>query len=176
VYSFGVEPESATKDHVDQILEQWAVARPDVDPSPMGVVGRICRLAALLVKEQTRVFAEHGLDFAGFDVLATLRRSGPPHALTPTQLARAMIVTPSAVAQRLTRLEETGLIIRSHTKSDRRVTIVTLTQAGKELVDATLPDHLRNEQRLLAGFSAAERELFEALLRRFLVSQDDLPI
>jgi len=171
-----VELESAAKDHVDQIIEQWAAARPDLDASPMGVVGRICRLAALLIKEQTRVFAEHGLDFAGFDVLATLRRSGPPHALTPTQLAKAMIVTPSAVAQRLTRLEEAGLLVRSHTKADRRVIIVTLTEAGQELVDATLPDHLVNEQRLLADLSPEDRLVLESLLRRFLVSQDDLPI
>ena len=122
------------------------------------------------------MFAEHGLDFAGFDVLATLRRSGPPHALTPTQLAKAMIVTPSAVAQRLTRLEEAGLIVREHTKSDRRVIIVTLTENGKELLDAALPAHLANEQRLLADFNSDDRQVLETLLRRFLVAQDDLPI
>jgi len=171
-----VEDQSATRDHVDQIVQQWAAARPDLDASPMGVIGRICRLAALLTKEQTRVFSEHGLDFACFDVLATLRRSGPPHSLTPTQLAKAMIVTPSAVAQRLTRLEEEGLLVRSHTKTDRRVIIVTLTDKGQELLDSTLPAHLENEQRMLADFSTEDRKMMESLLRRFLVSQNDLPI
>jgi len=142
----------------------------------MGVIGRVCRLSALLIKEQTRVLAEHGLDFAGFDVLATLRRSGPPHALTPTQLAKAMLVTPSAVAQRLARLEDAGLLVRAQAQFDRRVIIVTLTDKGQELIDAVLPAHLANEQSLLADFSSEDRQVFESLLRRFLMAQDDLPI
>jgi DNA-binding MarR family transcriptional regulator len=163
-------------DHVDQILTQWAVARPDLDASPMGVIGRICRLGSLLTKEQVRVFAQYDLDFASFDVLATLRRNGPPYELTPGQLARSMIVTPSAVAQRLTRLEATGLITRSRTSSDRRVITVALTDRGQELVDIALPAHLANEQRLLAGFAAADLEVLAALLQRLLVSQGDVPV
>jgi len=163
-------------DHVDQILAQWAAARPDLDASPMGVIGRICRLSVLLVKAQTAVFARYDLDFAGFDVLATLRRNGPPHELTPGQLARSMIVTPGAVAQRLTKLEQQGLITRSHTAADRRVTTVTLTARGHELVDAVLPDHLANERNLLADFHPADLEILTSLLRRLLVSQADTPV
>lgn len=164
------------EDHVDQIVEQWAAARPDLDASPMSVIGRICRVSVLLVKAQTCVFAQYGLDFAGFDVLATLRRNGPPHELTPGQLARSMIVTPGAVAQRLTRLEEAGLVERSHTAADRRVTTVSLTQRGKELIDAALPAHLANEHRLLADFSPEELDTFACLLRRMLVAQADKPV
>ena len=167
---------SPSADHVDQILEQWALARPDLDASPMGVIGRICRLSVLLVREQTRVFAENGLDFAGFDVLATLRRTGPPYALTPSQLARSMIVTPGAVAQRLTHLEEDGLITRTHVATDRRVTTVTLTPKGQDLIDSALPAHLANERLMLGGFDQGELAVFQSLLRRFLLSQGDTPV
>jgi len=142
----------------------------------MSVIGRICRVSVLLVKAQSQVFAQYGLDFAGFDVLATLRRNGPPHELTPSQLARSMIVTPGAVAQRLTRLEDAGLVERSHTAADRRVTTVSLTPLGQSLVDAALPDHLANEQRILAGFDQQELDTFASLLRRLLVSQADTPV
>lgn len=142
----------------------------------MGVIGRICRLSVLLIKAQALVFARYDLDFAGFDVLATLRRSGPPYELTPGKLARSMIVTPGAVAQRLTKLEDQGLITRSHTAADRRVTTVTLTAHGKELVDAALPAHLANERNMLAGFSPADLDVFASLLRRLLVSQSDMPV
>jgi len=164
------------EDQVDQILAQWAEARPDLDTSPMGVIGRISRLSLLLIKEQVRVFAEYDLDFASFDVLATLRRTGPPHELTPGQLARCMIVTPGAVAQRLARLESAGLITRTHSKADRRMITVSLTTSGQELVDTVLPAHVANEQRLLAGFSPSERQAFASMLRRLLVSLDDLPV
>lgn len=141
----------------------------------MGVIGRICRLGPLLTRKQVEVFREHGLDFASFDVLATLRRSEPPHELTPSQLARRMIVTPGAVAQRLTRLEEQGLVTRTHSLDDRRVVMVALTGSGQELIDRALPDHLANEHRILAGYSEAELETLAALLRRLLVAQGDLP-
>jgi len=175
MYSDGVTFQAASVDHVDEILTQWAAARPDLDASPMGVVGRICRLAVLLTKEQVRVFAHYDLDFAGFDVLATLRRNGPPHELTPGQLARYMLVTPGAVAQRLGRLEDAGLITRTHSTADRRIITVALTDRGQELVDTALPAHLANEQRLLAGFDPDELELFASLLRRLLVAQKDVP-
>ena len=37
------------RDGVDEILDQWARERPDLDASPIGVVGRISRLARELV-------------------------------------------------------------------------------------------------------------------------------
>lgn len=141
----------------------------------MGVIGRICRLGPLLTRKQVEVFCQHGLDFASFDVLATLRRSEPPHELTPSQLAQRMIVTPGAVAQRLTRLEEQGLVTRAHSENDRRVVTVSLTESGHELIDRALPHHLDNEQRILAEFDQSELETLASLLRRLLVAQGDLP-
>jgi len=175
MYPCAVTKQVEPVDQVDQILVQWAAARPDLDTSAMGVIGRISRLSVLLIKQQARIFAEYGLDFASFDVLATLRRSGPPHELTPSHLAKCMIVTPGAVAQRLTRLETGGLITRSHSTTDRRVITVALTQRGQDLVDTVLPAHVANEQRMLAQFSPSERKVFASMLRRMLIDQDDLP-
>jgi len=163
-------------DHVDEILTQWSEVKPDLDASPMGIIGRICRLSVFLVKEQVRVFEQYNLDFASFDVLATLFRNGPSHKLTPTQLAHSMIVTPGAVTQRLARLEEKGLIVRTHNTGDRRVVSVQLTDEGKQLVEAVLPDHLSNEQRMLSQFNTDELEDLASLLRRMLVSQGDYSI
>jgi len=170
-----VREHTQSPDRVDEILAQWKLARPDLDASPMGIVGRISRLGVLLVKQQTKVFARYGLDFASFDVLATLRRNGPPHELTPGQLARSMLVTPGAVAQRMNRLEAAGLITRTHSTTDRRVITVALTDAGQTLVDNVLPAHMANEERMLSDFDAADREALAGLLRRMLVSQSDLP-
>ena len=162
-------------DHVDQIIAQWSAARPDLDASSMGVVGRINRLGVLLVKEQARVFAQYGLDFAAFDVLATLRRTGSPYELTPGQLASSMMVTPGTVTQRLTRLEDAGLISRSHQTTDRRVVTVTLSDTGRELVDTILPAHLANERRLLSSLTSDEQDVLSSLLRRLLLDLLDAP-
>ncbi|MEP7020940.1 MAG: hypothetical protein ABI808_09825 [Pseudonocardiales bacterium] len=44
----------------------------------MAAIGRLKRVSRFIENELSRTFAAHGLDAASFDVLATLRRSGPP--------------------------------------------------------------------------------------------------
>lgn len=159
-------------DAVDRLLVQWRRERPDLDVAPMGVVGRISRAARLVELEQRATFAAHGLDRASFDALATLRRSGAPHQLTPGQLMATAMVTSGAITQRLDRLEERGLVRRAAATHDARVVLVTLTATGREVVDAALPDHLATEERLLAGLTPEERAQLASLLRRLLLAAD----
>ena len=160
-------------DHVDQVLEQWHRERPDLDVSPMAVIGRLKRLYRLLDAETRRTFAAHGLDPASFDVLATLRRSGPPYRLTPAELMRTSMVTSGAVTQRLDRLEARGLVTRTPSESDGRVVHVALTHDGRTLIDEALPDHVATEHRLLAALTAHRRDDLADTLRDLLESLGD---
>ncbi|GAA1313441.1 MarR family transcriptional regulator [Saccharothrix xinjiangensis] len=160
-------------DHVDLVLEQWHDRRPDLDVSPMAVIGRLTRLSRLVEAELQRTFAAHGLDRASFDVLATLRRSEPPHRLTPTGLMRASMVTSGAVTQRLDRLEARGLVTRAPSERDGRGVVVGLTGEGLALVDRVLPHHLDTEERLLAALSAEERAVLAGALKAVLESLGD---
>ncbi|MFI9202247.1 MarR family winged helix-turn-helix transcriptional regulator [Streptomyces sp. NPDC053048] len=160
-------------DHVDQVLEQWAKQRPDLDVSPMAVIGRLQRLSLLIGAELRRTFAAHDLDAASFDVLATLRRSDAPHRLTPAELMRSAMVTSGAITQRLDRLEARGLVLRTRSASDGRSVHVSLTDDGRALVDRVLPDHIATENRLLAAVTDAERETISRALRSLLESLGD---
>lgn len=160
-------------DHVDLVLAQWAEQRPDLDVSPMAVIGRLKRLVLLIEPEMKRTFAAHGLDSASFDVLATLRRNGPDHPLTPAELMRSAMVTSGAVTQRLDRLQDRGLVTRTPSPTDGRVVQVALTQAGLSLIEGALPDHLSTEQRLLAALSPQELEQFAGALRALLLGLGD---
>ncbi|MEV0788200.1 MarR family transcriptional regulator [Kribbella sp. NPDC050459] len=160
-------------DHVDLVLEQWRTRRPDLDPSPMGIIGRMGRLGALFDAELRRNFAKHDLDRASFDVLATLRRSNAEHSLTPAGLMHSSMVTSGAISQRLDRLESRGLVTRAPSETDRRGVLVTLTPEGLELIDRVLPTHIETESHLLAGLSQTEREQLADLLRALLESLGD---
>jgi DNA-binding MarR family transcriptional regulator len=153
-------------DRVDRILEQWARERPDVDASPMAVVGRIQQLARELERALERVFSGYGLGVGEFDLLATLRRSGEPYRLTPGALLESMMVTSGAVTKRVDRLEHAGLVARAPDPADRRGVLVGLTSEGLELVDRVVEEHVENEQNLLAGLTDAERERLARLLRK----------
>lgn len=163
----------AVSDHLDFVLSQWARERPDLDASPMGVVGRISRLARLLDVELDRAFSAHGLDRPAFDVLGTLRRSGPPYRLTPAGLARASMVTSGAITQRLDRLEQRGLIMRTPSDLDGRCVYVALTDEGRALIDRALPDHVANEHRLLQALTPVQRGTLTDNLRKLLEALGD---
>jgi DNA-binding MarR family transcriptional regulator len=166
---------TSVEDAVDLILAQWARERPDLDCTPMGIIGRISQLQREVHLAQRATFARHGLDAPSFDVLAALRRAGPPYQLTPTALMRTALVTSGAITQRLDRLEEKGLITRERSDADGRAVVVTLTDAGRAALDSALPDHLETERALLAGLSDREREQLATLLRRFLVALGRFP-
>jgi DNA-binding MarR family transcriptional regulator len=158
------------RDGVDTIIEQWRAARPDLDPSPIGVIGRISRLARELEARLEPVYREHGLEAGWHDVLATLRRSGPPFSLRPSDLTGTLMLTSSGTTKRLDKLEEAGLIARGPDPNDRRAILITLTPEGKDLIDGVTAAHLANEADLLKGLSAAEQRDLAALLRKLLGS------
>jgi DNA-binding MarR family transcriptional regulator len=158
------------RDDVDRILDQWAAERPDLDASPMGIIGRIARLSRSQSRAISTTLAPHGLRRDEFDVLATLRRSGPPFQLTPTQLRGSMMITSATMTHRLDKLEQRGLISRQPDPRDRRGLLVGLTAEGRSLVDRALDDHVENEHRLLAAMSPGDREHLASLLRCLMVA------
>jgi DNA-binding MarR family transcriptional regulator len=160
-------------DHVEELLQQWRDELPKLDASSMGVVGRISRLAQLLQSELEPVFAAHGVSGGEFDVLAALRRAGRPYRLSPTQLSKSLMVTGGGMTKRLAALTRGGLIRRESDPDDGRLSLVSLTLEGRRLVEAILPEHLANEERLLAGVTGTARGDLARLLRVLALSLGD---
>ncbi|MBR8743276.1 MarR family winged helix-turn-helix transcriptional regulator [Nocardiopsis sp. MG754419] len=160
-------------DAVDLYLAQWNRERPDLDVSPIAVIGRVNRLHHLLGRSIGEGLSAHGLERWEFDVLATLRRSGAPHRLTGRELVRMTMVGSSAMTNRVDRLAKRGLVYREVDPDHRRRVLVGLTDAGLALVDRVVTEHVANEARLLSGLTGDEQEQFVALLRRLLLSLGD---
>jgi DNA-binding MarR family transcriptional regulator len=163
----------ARADHIQEVVEQWTAETPALDRSAFAVIGRISRLAHLLEPELDLVFAEYGLTGGEFDVLAALRRSVPPYRLTPTSLRKAVLLSSGGMTKRLAGLENRGLVRREAEAGDRRLRAVTLTPDGRHLVDAVLPDHIANEERLLRDLTASERRDLARLLEKVAVALHD---
>jgi DNA-binding MarR family transcriptional regulator len=157
------------RDGVDRILEQWRRERPDLDPSPIGVVGRISRLARELELRLEPVYRAHGLEPGWHDVLATLRRAGAPYRLRVTDLTSELMLTSSGTTKRLDRLERAGLVQRGPDPNDRRGTLITLTPKGLELMHELTAAHLENERRLISSLAEHEQEELARLLRTLVL-------
>jgi DNA-binding MarR family transcriptional regulator len=159
-------------DHVSTILEQWRRQRPDLDVSPVGVFGRISRIDRHKSTALREVYRRHDCDAGDYDVLAALRRTGPPHRLTPTELARAVLVNSATMTERLTRLERRGLVLRTRSDRDRRSVSVGLTEAGLALIDGAVTDLLAVESRLLDGLTETDKRALARLLAKLAVGLD----
>jgi len=160
----------ADTDGVDVILEQWRRERPDLDTSPIGVIGRISRLAREIERRLEPVYAACGLEPGWYDVLATLRRAGPPYRLRPTDFAASLMLTSSGTTKRLDRLEAAGHITREPDPSDRRGVLIALTPQGRSLIDRATGQHMANERRILSGLTAAEQHQLAGLLRKLRIT------
>ncbi len=155
-------------DHVSRIQRAWARERPDLDVRPQGVIGRLHRLAGHLTEQLCLVYRRHGLGEGEFDVLATLRRAGPPYERAPGELAAHTMVTTGAMTKRIDRLERDGLVTRRRSTADGRGRVVALTPAGRELIDRAFTEHMHNERRLLDMLTPEEADQLETLLGTWL--------
>lgn len=153
------------EDEVARLVAGWHRALPEVDVSPLEVWSRVTRLAQHLQRQRTAIFANHELETWSFDVLSALRRSDPPHELSPSQLLAQTLVTSGTMTNRLRHLEERGLISRRPDPDDARSVRVRLTGLGQRRVDAALVDLVTREDALLEGLSSLQRTQLADLLK-----------
>lgn len=158
-------------DRAAKAAAEWRRERPDIDPFPMELLGRLGELVQVVMRDRLMpVFAAHGLQNGEFDVLATLRRSGTPFALTPTRLYEAAMLSSGAMTARIDRLERAGWVERRPHPTDRRGTLVALTQTGLALIDGMMVRHVENERAVLSGLSEAEQHQLNDLTIKLLAS------
>ncbi|MFH9414967.1 MarR family winged helix-turn-helix transcriptional regulator [Streptomyces rochei] len=162
------------RDPVDAIVAQWAEVRPDLDTTAMEVFGRVNRLSRAIGERMDRAYARFGISRGEFDVLATLRRSGEPYALSPRQLSATLMLTTGGMTGRLDKLERAGLLRRSPDPHDRRGLRVTLTDRGRELVDQAVGAGLAVQtEALSAALDAGRAGQLADLLRELLAATEE---
>ncbi len=156
--------------HVDTVLEQWRRERPDLEVGPMGLTGRLKRIGRHLERKMEKVFAEHDLNLASFDVLATLRRSGAPYRLSPGDLITQTMVTSGTMTNRVDQLVRAGYVERFKNPDDGRSVMIALTKQGLKVIDAAVTDHVENLARLTSGLTENEAKRLDRALGRYLTT------
>lgn len=159
---------SEKKDAVDAIIDQWAAVRPDLDTKAMEVFGRVTRLSRAMGDRMEKTFARFGITRGEFDVLATLRRSGEAHTLSPRELSATLMLTTGGMTGRLDKLERAGLLRRSPDPYDRRGLQVTLTDKGLAVVEEAVTAGLAEQTRALGALDDTQCAQLADLLRQLL--------
>lgn len=155
-------------DAIDRVVEQWAKEKPELETEPMAMMGRIMRIAKYMETQVAELHKKYDMKLGEFDVLATLRRSGKPYRLTPSELIGSMMLTSGAMTNRLDKLEAKGLISREHSKEDRRSVSVQLTKDGLILIDQMMTEHVEMQKKLVKSLSASQKKNTNQLLKTWL--------
>ncbi|MFW0796313.1 MarR family transcriptional regulator [Gordonia sp. CPCC 205515] len=151
-------------DGVGDIVRGWARSRPDLDTSGLEVFGRLHRSYLLYRAEINAGFECYGINEAGFDVLASLRRAEPHYRRTAGDLAKQTLVTTGGLSLRVNRLEVAGLVVRERDAADARVVYVRLTDDGRRLVDEVADAHFETLSTMLGSVPAGSRRQLVELL------------
>lgn len=160
-------------DLIDTMNEQWRRVRPDLDPCPLEVVGRVLVLAQFLDKSVNQALAKHDLSLGQFDILATLRRRGE-EGLTPKQLMQSVILSSGGMTNRLDRLERAGLIAREPDPSDRRGVVIRLTPDGIKLIDEATETRFAEAKASLPPLAKKDMAELSRLLQQWLSTYNDV--
>lgn len=162
-------------DSVSRMIAEWHRERPDLDTSPLAILGRIQRLSTHLLRIAESNLTQIGLTWETFSLIATLRRSGPPFALRPTDIYRQSLLTSGTVTKRIDNVERMGLVERIRDGKDRRSIVVRLTPAGRAAADRAIDLHMGAMTEALSVLTRAERSDTSALLSKLLISIETEP-
>ena len=153
-------------------IEEFASLHPDA-PKREIVLNRLYYHVFKLVSEkQSHQLSPYGLNSSSWFALIMIY-STPDNAINPCNLSYAMVSSRTNITRLSDELVEKGWVERHASGEDRRKIVLSLTQAGKRLVEEVLPRQWRNYQELWSVFDEAELDQFEFLLRK-LLGQIDL--
>ena len=151
-----------------EIARAWQRERPGTPTDSIEIVTPLWRLAKLFADDRRRLLADLGVDPATLDLLSVLRRAGAPYELSTRELSRRTLVTAGAISQRVARAEDAGLVTRRTAGDGTRAVVVTLTEAGHELIERTVDQVLTRESELVASLSPTGRTQLAAQLQELL--------
>lgn len=159
---------------MDQLLGQWADERPELSTDALAIAARIARLHRFLARTSADALTDFGLSEGEGNVLAALRRAGPPYALTPTELYRSLLLSSGAMTNRVDRLQERGHVVREDDPEDRRRVLVRLTEEGREAIDAAMDAHVAALGQAVGAAlpDQEDREQLVELLRSMLSAME----
>jgi DNA-binding MarR family transcriptional regulator len=114
---------------------------------------------------------EVNLERSAYGIMCKLADEGPQRL---GALANAFGLDPSTITRQVQALEEIGLAVRKTDPTDRRASILDLSDAGRSVLDQTRSHRRARMELALADWSEQDRKDFARLLQQFNLSLDRL--
>lgn len=140
-------------------------AEPFSGPSTTYLVSQVHHPLRNFSDTLLKPYGVTGIQFTVLSVVA--HREG----LSSADLSRRFYVTPQSMGQLLTTLEGRGLLERTEDANNRRILRITLTAAGRDVVESGTRDMAKLEEDAFSSLNDQEIRTLRSLLRTVV---DDL--
>ncbi len=158
---------------VDDFSEAWAREYPDTaDTSGLLLIALLARLSLVIEAFEADTLQAFDLLPSDYDVLAALRRVGPPYELAPNELYTSLERSSGGMTKILKRLEAFGFIERIPDEADRRSNLVRLTAKGMKVEEAAFKAFLSRTHEFLQPASREELESINDSVKNLLTLID----
>ena len=115
-------------------------------------------------RKEYQTIKESGLTPAQFGVLEALYNKGD---LRINELIEKILTTSGNITVVIKNLEKEGLIQKNADPKDKRSCIVSLTDKGKQYIEAVLPKHIDNIRDIFSILSDEEKRVLKGILKKF---------
>lgn len=160
--------EEQPKDSIAQVIAQWEREMPALESHEMRLIGLLVNCSNRVIADLEALYAEYNVNQGEFDVLSTLRRSGAPYELSPTEIFSTLMITSGTMTNRLQRLEKKGLVTRKVNPEDARSMLVVLNDEGLKLINLLIVKHVAREKILNRLLDDEGQRLLESKLTDWL--------
>lgn len=131
----------------------------------------LSRASKVISEEANQTIEKHGLNPTEFAVLELLHHRGRQ----PIQkIGQKILLRSGSMTYVVDKLEKKGLLERIFCEEDKRVTYMSITQVGVDLIESIFPEHAENIMSIMSGLSPEEQETAIHVLRKLGLSVKNL--
>jgi DNA-binding MarR family transcriptional regulator len=149
-------------------MKKATPTRVELDALPGPHIRRLHQIAVAIFLQETEAHGLTPVQYAAMQAVANTP------GFDQRTLASTVGFDTSTIGGIIDRLEARGLILRSASPSDRRVRLLSLTDAGRALLEAIVPSVLRAQERMLEPLPKRERSEFMRMLRVLVTANNEL--
>ncbi|OOM74216.1 HTH-type transcriptional regulator MhqR [Clostridium puniceum] len=134
-----------------------------INNSNLKVLIRLSRTTQGLHRRSGAIFGQKGLTTSQFSVLEILYHKGD---LTINEIIENILSTSGNITVVIKNLEKECLVVRYGNPNDKRSSLISITEKGREKVEEIFPIHLKDLEESLINLSEEEKQVLTSILRK----------
>ncbi|HFI0578111.1 TPA: MarR family winged helix-turn-helix transcriptional regulator [Streptococcus suis] len=122
------------------------------------------RAANTISKSELETIKKYGLTVCQFGVMETLYNKGN---LRIQDLIDKLLSTSGNMTVVIKNMIRDGYVYKTSDTSDRRASLIALTEKGRQTIESILPEHYDHVGQIFSVLSPEEQDLLATILKKF---------